>query len=65
MIHRDEKTMNISSITDFIKYLISPEETWNNSMDQHRDSMIRNSIKFLVWYVLAMTTAIGLCHLFK
>lgn len=59
------RTMKTSAIIDFMKYLISPEETWDSSMELHKENPIRNSVKFLVWYVLSMASAMGLCMIFR
>lgn len=57
--------MKTSAIYDVIKYLISPEETWDNSMGLHTRHGLKHSLKLVFWYVQAILMAMGLCLVFR
>lgn len=57
--------MNDQHSLNPILYLIEPEETWDQTMIVYEERRGLELLKFVIWYVIAVAAAAGLCLLFR
>lgn len=56
--------MKYSYISDMLRYILRPEETWDSYYEIPRSHKVRDVIKFFVWFFVSIAAGIMMAKTF-